>query len=146
MGFVLDTNVYIAADRDRVQADALTDFYETHLPQTHLHAVVVQKMLAGAITPLRAQQLHTALIAPFERRGRIVVPDYGTWKRAGEILARLVREGLVAPGAFRHSLIHDVMLAASCRQFGHTLVTANTRDFEKIRKVEQFDFVTPFPD
>lgn len=146
MGFILDTNVYIAADRDCARADALADFYQTYLPQTHLHAVVVQEMLAGAITPLRARQLHAALIAPFERRGRIVVPDYGTWKRAGEILARLVREGFVTPGAFERSFIHDVMLAASCRHLGHTLVTANIRDFEMIRKVEQFDFVPPFPE
>lgn len=37
------------------------------------------------------------------------------------------------------------MLAASCRQLGHTLVTANVRDFELIRKVERFDFVEPYP-
>ena len=37
------------------------------------------------------------------------------------------------------------MLAASCRQTGHTLVTANLRDFGLIRKVERFDFVPPFP-
>jgi predicted nucleic acid-binding protein len=42
--------------------------------------------------------------------------------------------------------VHDVMLAASCRQSGHTLVTANQRDFELIRKVERFEFVPPFPD
>jgi predicted nucleic acid-binding protein len=146
VGFILDTNLYIAADREPAPADALVEFYGRYLPQTHLHAVVVQEMLAGAITPLRARQLHASLIEPFERRQRLVVPDYTTWKRSGEILARLADRGFITPGAFRRSFIHDVMLAASCRQFGHTLVTANLRDFELIRKVERFDFVPPFPD
>lgn len=87
MGFILDTNLYIAADRESAQAEALHEFYSRHLPQTHLHAIVVQEMLAGAITPVRARQLHASLIEPFERRQRVVVPDYATWKRTGEILA-----------------------------------------------------------
>jgi predicted nucleic acid-binding protein len=146
VGFILDTNLYIAADRESARADALAEFYSRYLPQTHLHAVVVQEMLAGAVTPLRSRQLHASLIDPFERRQRLVVPDYATWKRAGEILARLVERRFITPGAFPRSFVHDVMLAASCRQFGHTLVTANLRDFELIKKVERFDFVPPFPD
>jgi predicted nucleic acid-binding protein len=146
VGFILDTNLYIVADRESAQAEALYEYYSRHLPQTHLHAVVVQEMLAGAITPVRARQLHASLIEPFERRQRLVVPDFATWKRTGEILARLVDRRLIAPGSFRRSFVHDVMLAASCRQFGHTLVTANLRDFELIRKVERFEFVPPFPD
>ena len=57
-----------------------------------------------------------------------------------------VGRGFIAAGAFRRSFVHDVILAASCRQFGHTLVTANLRDFEVIRRVERFDFVPPFPE
>ena len=146
MGFILDTNLYVAADRDPAAADALAEFYGRHLPQTYLHAVVVQEMLAGAISPLRSRRLHASLIEPFERRNRLVVPDYGTWKRSGEIVARLADRRLITPGVFRRSFLHDVMLAASCRQFGHTLVTSNQRDFELIRKVERFEFVPPFPD
>jgi hypothetical protein len=37
------------------------------------------------------------------------------------------------------------MLAASCRECGHALVTANVADFELIRKVERIEFVPPFP-
>jgi len=53
---------------------------------------------------------------------------------------------LITPGVFRRSFKRDVMLAASCRQSGHTLVTSNLHDFELIRKVERFEFVPPFPD
>ena len=145
MGFILDTNLYIAADRESAQAEALSEFYDAHLPQTHLHAIVVQEMLAGAITPERARRTQESLVKPFEKRNRLVVPTYQTWKRTGEILRRLTLRGLLSPGQFARSFVHDVMLAASCRQFGHTLVTANLRDFELIRKVEKFGFVPPYP-
>ncbi|HSU17881.1 type II toxin-antitoxin system VapC family toxin [Longimicrobium sp.] len=145
MGFILDTNLYIDADREPSRAEALAAFYDSHLPSTHLHAIVVQEMLAGAISPERARRAQESLIRPFEKRNRLIVPTYETWKRAGEILRQLAVRGFIAPGKFARSFIHDVMLAASCRQFGHTLVTANLRDFELIRKVERFDFVPPFP-
>jgi predicted nucleic acid-binding protein len=74
-----------------------------------------------------------------------VVPNYQTWKRTGEILRRLAGRRFIAPGRFARSFVHDVMLAASCREFGHTLVTANVRDFELTRTVERFEFVEPYP-
>ncbi|HEX8905705.1 MAG TPA: PIN domain-containing protein [Longimicrobiaceae bacterium] len=144
MGFILDTNLYIAADREPARADDLAAFYWRYLPQTYLHAIVVQEILAGATYPERVRRTK-ALIEPFEKRKRLVVPTYQTWKRAGEIIRRLTMRGLISPGHFARSFVHDVMLAASCRQFGHTLVTANVRDFALIRKVERFDFVEPFP-
>ena len=145
MGFILDTNLYIAADREPARADELLAFYEKYLPQTHLHVIVVQEVLAGAISPERARYAQESLIRPFERRKRLVVPSYQTWKRAGEILRRLTLRRIISPGQFGRSFVHDVMLAASCRQLGHTLVTANVRDFELIRKVERFDFTEPYP-
>ncbi len=51
MGFILDTNLYVAADRDPAAADALADFYSRYLPHTYLHAVVVQEMLAARSLP-----------------------------------------------------------------------------------------------
>jgi predicted nucleic acid-binding protein len=146
VGFILDTNLYIAADREPARAEDLLGFYDRHLPQTHLHAIVVQEILSGAINPERAPRTQESLIGPFERRNRLVVPDYQTWKRAGEILRRLALRRFISPGRFGRSFVHDVMLAASCRQFGHTLVTANLRDFELIQKVEKFRFVAPYPE
>lgn len=76
---------------------------------------------------------------------RGTAPGFPTWKRSGEILRRLALRRLITPGRFARAFVHDVMLAASCRQFGHVLVTANARDFARIRQVEQFEFVPPFP-
>ena len=36
--YVLDTNVYVAASRDRRAAEALIGFYAANLPATYLHA------------------------------------------------------------------------------------------------------------
>ena len=83
--YVLDTNIYIRANRDQAWAEQLVAFYWSFLPFTFLHAVVVQELLLGAISPASAKQFHNAYIAPFERRNRIITPSYPAWRRSGEI-------------------------------------------------------------
>ncbi|HEX8690931.1 MAG TPA: PIN domain-containing protein [Longimicrobium sp.] len=145
MGFILDTNIYVGADRDRQKVEQLKQFYDDHLSSTFLHAAVAQELLAGARDSRRARVVHRDFILPFERKRRIVVPTFGTWKRSGEIISRLVERRLLSPGAYTRSFLTDVLLAASCREFGHKLITENLADFERIRKVEQFEFLPPFP-
>jgi predicted nucleic acid-binding protein len=40
---------------------------------------------------------------------------------------------------------NDVLLALSCREAGCVLVTENERDFQRIRRFVQFDFMKPWP-
>jgi len=40
---------------------------------------------------------------------------------------------------------NDVLLALSCRESGCVLVTDNDRDFSRIRRFTQFDFMKPWP-
>ena len=47
--YVIDTNVYMAADRDLAWAEELERFSTAYLPFIHFHAVVAQELLAGAI-------------------------------------------------------------------------------------------------
>lgn len=143
--YVLDTNLYIHADRDRAKAEELIGFYSAFLPFTSLHSVVAQELLAGAVSEGRQRSIHEAYIAPFERRGRIVTPGHGSWKRSGEVVAALIRKKVISPGGFGRSFLNDVLLAVSCREAGMVLVTANHQDFERIRQVEAFDFVPPWP-
>lgn len=144
--FVLDTNVYIAADRDGAKGEELAAFYAAFLPVTYLHAVVVQELLLGAVDARRGVSIRHAYIRPFESRGRMVTPTFANWARSGEIVAQLLREKTISPGGFGRSFLNDVLLAVSCRTAGLTLVTSNVRDFEWIRHVERFDFVPPWPD
>ena len=54
-------------------------------------------------------------------------------------------EGLVLANV-RKSFTNDVVLAVSCRERGVTLITANKRDFARIRRfVAGFNFITNFP-
>lgn len=143
--FVIDTNVYVAADRDLAWAEELERFSTAQLPFIHFHAVVAQELLAGAVDQRRERIVEESLIQPFERRGRVLVPSFTACKGAGRVLSRLVDRKLMSPGGFKRSFLNDCVLAASCREVGATLVTLNRGDFELIRQVLRFEFTQPWP-
>ncbi len=143
--FVLDTNLYIAALRGREASARLLSFEDETLPRIHFHAVVAQELLAGAVSAERRRALYHAYIRPFDRRRRLVTPSFRAWRRAGEVVSELVERGTFSAGGFSRSSLNDVLLAASCREEGLTLVTANTADFAGIAEVEPFDFAAPWP-
>jgi predicted nucleic acid-binding protein len=143
--FVLDSNLYIEGIRESSRAGALAEFTLAVLPQIVLHAVVVQELLAGAVSEAARSKVYRDLVGPFERRGRILTPTYHSWRRSGEIVSALVERGILSVGGIARSFPNDAVIAASCREQGVTLITRNRRDFERIRKVEQFDFVEPWP-
>jgi predicted nucleic acid-binding protein len=143
--YVLDTNIYIAADRDALKSDGLVAFYSAFLPVTYFHAVVAQELLLGATTARGGTLIRKAYVRPFQSRGRIVTPTFANWARSGEVIGQLVHERVISPGDFGRSFLNDVLLAVSCRTAGLTLVTNNLVDFERIRRVERFDFCPPWP-
>lgn len=143
--YVLDTNLYIEANRDSRRAAELTRFVAGTLPSLYLNAVVVQELFAGARTSADAQALEDDVIEPFERVGRLVTPSYRTFKRAGGVLADLVRDGLVL-GRTERGFVNDLLLAISCLEHGCTLVTRNARDFRRIsEQLPGFEFAVPYP-
>jgi predicted nucleic acid-binding protein len=143
--YVLDTNLYIAANRSEAGAEELIQFYSAFLRFTYLHAAVVQELLAGAVGAKRSRQIHEAYVAPFEARGRLITPSYRTWKRSGEVMAALVQKKFISPGGFARSFLNDVLIAVSCRESGLTLVTKNAADFRLIQRVERFEVATSWP-
>ena len=144
--FVVDTNLYVEADRDLARAEELERFSTAYLPFIHFHAVVAQELLAGAIDRRREKLVDESLIQPFERRGRVLTPSFAAWKAAGRILSQLVQRKLMSPGGFKRSFLNDCVLAASCRVVGATLVTLNRDDFRIIEKVMRFEFTEPWPE
>jgi len=144
--YVIDTNLYVAADRDLDWAEQLERFTTAHLPFIHFHAVVVQELLAGAIDQRREKLVEESLVLPFERRGRTLVPSFAAWKAAGRVLSQLVQRKLMSPGGFQRSFLNDCVLATSCREVGATLITLNRGDFDLIQKVLTFDFAEPWPE
>ena len=143
--FVLDTNLYIAADRDRVAAEQLERFYRAALDVTYLHAVVAQEILTGAIAPGRARSVRNALIEPFATRRRLLTPAFADFVRSGEVMADLMREGHLSREGYSRSFLNDTLLAVCCRAEGLTLITQNLADFERIRRVLDFEFIAPWP-
>lgn len=143
--YLLDANLYIDAIRSVSKAGELEAFYYVFLPYTYLHAIVAHELLRGATDERRIPAIHAAYIEPFEARGRLVTPTFTSWTRAGEVIAILSERTVIEPDAVSRSFVHDVLLAVSCREAGMTLITRNHSDFERIRRVERFDFVAPWP-
>ena len=139
MIFSLDTNVLVDALRQPSELDRLKAFLSWALPSTVLSSVVAAELTAGARTDRTRQLLDDALLAPFERRGRILPPSAGAWRRTGAILARLGAAGVSA------SRQNDVLLAAQAREQGWTIVTRD-QDFRALRtQVSGLQIRAPFP-
>lgn len=140
--YTVDTSLYIDALRSDDGRAALSAFHAAYAPFEHLCAVVAQELRAG-VRGRAASRLESAILEPFERRGRIFAPSYAAWKEAGRVLS-----ALVAPAAWAsvsRSFVNDVVLAMSCREADVVLVTANVADFARIASIRRFDFVRPWP-
>ena len=144
--YVLDTNLFVHASHDRSKADELSAFSSAFLPHIHLHAVVVEELLAGATSARWRREIERGLVAPFERRGRVVTPSYRSWKRSGEIVSELITRKKLSPAGVGRSFLNDALLAASCREEGLVLISENERDFDLITSVEPTRVVPPWPD
>lgn len=143
--FVIDTNLYVYAFRSPEHALTLERFCATFTPHCYLSSVVLHELLVGANTPAKARQVHQEIARPFKRRGRLVAPTHLNWEESAEVLARLAREDGLELRKMPKSLVHDALLAASCREAGLTLVTDNQDDFARLRRLLRFEFVAPWP-
>lgn len=143
--YVVDSNLYIEATRSTEAAAGLEAFVAQFTPRLYLHSVVAQEVLAGATNDELRRRTQRGFLRPFESVGRVITPTHRAWKRAGEIVATLVRTGELSPGGFGRGFLNDCLLAASAREHGFVLVTRNTRDFERIATVEPLRFAAPWP-
>jgi len=143
--YALDTNLFIRGYRDRVGAAQLKHFHALFAPYEFLSAVVVQELRAGVSTAEEVKRLERTVIEPFERRGRVITPNFAVWRESGRVLATLVAEdGLELRRVPKHT-VNDIMIALSCREAGVTVVTENEKDFARLRRIVAFDFVSPWP-
>lgn len=143
--FVLDANIYIEAARSEQKAEELKNFTSAYLPFIFLHAVVVQELFAGATSLKSAGEIQKSLVTPFERRGRLITPSWGAWKRSGQMVAELIAGKALSPGGYTRSFLNDALIAASLRKEGLSLITRNVEDFKLLAKVETFRFLEPWP-
>jgi len=141
--YVLDTNCFIDASRNAEAALAFEAFSAREAPRLYLSAVVAAELRAGVNRGRAA--LERAVLAPYIRRGRVLVPTGKAWDALGATLATLAhRDGRVLAQVSRGFAL-DVLLAHSCREAGAVLISANRRDFERIASVFAFEFSAPYP-
>ncbi len=145
MKFTCDTNVLVDVLRDASAEEAFSVFLSRFSHVTYLSAVVTLELSAGARTPGQAKMLEQEVVRRFARVNRVFAPSADAFSAAGRLLATLAnREGWTADA--HPSLVHDALLAASCRESGVTLITRD-RDFARFKTVWRgWRFVAPWPE
>ena len=143
--YVLDSNLYIQATRDAAFNQEMEAFFWSDAPFVFMHSVVAGELLAGAVRPDLERRTYEDFIEPHEETRRIITPGHAAWRRAGGIVAQLIRARRLGAGAVPRSFFNDCLIAASAREHGFTLITRNTANFQLIGTVERVDVVPPWP-
>lgn len=110
--YVLDTNLFIDAFRDPAENDALQRFHAAFAPYELFSAIVGHELRTGVRSVEDRRRVDRHVLAPFERRGRMIVPSYRAWMRAAEALVSLARHRFIASPAHPPACRDDGMLAA----------------------------------
>jgi len=94
-----------------------------------LDAVTAAELRAGCRAKLERAGVNR-LLAPFERAGRLAVPEASDYERAGLALSRLREDGktLKKPGG----ALLDALIATLGARFGALVVTINIDDFRML--------------
>lgn len=139
--YALDTNVYIVALREAPRLARLKEFHLRFGTRARLNAIVAMELRAGVRTDDHARAVE-ALVAPYARRDRVIVPTFEAFVQAGRVLAALASKERLTLVSHGSSLASDALLASSCREAGAILVTENVRHFAAIqRQLRGFKFV-----
>ena len=143
--YVLDTQLFINAFRDPIANEALQRFHRAFSPFEQLSVIVAQELRAGVKQPQDRKALERNVLRVFERASRTITPSADAWHRSGDLLSDMAKQEGPEIARVSKAFANDVLLALSCRESGCVLVTGNQRDFARIRRLVQFDFIKPWP-
>lgn len=143
--YVIDTNLYIRALHDADFASALESFQQAAFTRLWLSAVVVFEVMVGAFADSRAEAWERWLVQPFSRRNRVLVPDERSWRLAAGMHRDIRGIGGFEAKLRQRSFLNDMLIAATCRQVGATLLTANAIDYQLLNRVVGVRYLTRFP-
>lgn len=143
--YVIDTQLFINAFRDSAANEALQRFHSVYAPFEYLSVIVAQELRAGVQRRRDLKLLERHVLDVFTTANRAITPSRDAWHRSGALLAEMGRREGLEVARISKSFGNDVLLALSCRETGCVLVTDNERDFQRIRRFVQFDFVKPWP-
>ncbi len=136
--YLLDTNVYIAAYRDATFAREIAAFARRGDVRLYLSAVVVHELLVSELRADRRRDLIRQFVMPFVSARRLIGTDLAIWQDAAAVAACLRESKTHQPRLREASFRHDILIAASCRRIGATLITANVQDFAVISEALAF--------
>lgn len=143
--YVLDTQLFINAFRDPVVNEELQRFHRAFSPFEHFSVIVAQELRAGVQRSQDRKALERNVLKVFQRASRTITPSADAWHRSGDLLAEMARQDGLEIARVSKAFANDVLLALTCREAGCVLVTDNERDFQRIRRFVQFDFMKPWP-
>lgn len=143
--YVLDTQLFISAFRDRAANESLQQFHRRFAPFEYLSAIVAQELRTGIRRPRDRKALERNVLAVFERANRTITPSVTAWHRSGDLLAEMARKEGLEVARISKAFANDVLLALSCREAGCVLVTGNEREFSRIRRFTRFEFLKAWP-
>lgn len=126
MGFLIDTNLWIAIERGRLSA---ADIYAiTRQAPVYLSPVNLAEIRFGIelMTDAKSRQRATASLRRMRRKPLLPITG-GTAEVFGVLVAKLTQSGRGA--GFR---IQDLWLAAQAVQRDFTILTANAKDFQDV--------------
>jgi len=131
---ILDTSIYLSFLKTGGEFRDLGFLLRPTL--LYMSSVVFAELYAGARDQATIRQLEN-LYRTFDRLDRVVAPDKQVWFETAQLLQQLgLRHGFEATGLAR--ITHDTLIALSARRIGAVVFTRNQRDFERIRKLRDF--------
>jgi len=143
--YLIDSNVYIRAFREVAFGAELQAFHRDNLARLVVSAVVATELLVGAQKPDRERAVLRTLIEPFLTRRRLITPSWSTWAFVASIDRGLRRQAANRTRLEQRSFMHDMLIAATAREIGATIITENAKEFAVIGRHVDIAFVPPWP-
>ncbi len=132
MRFMLDTNIIAYAKNNRPE-NVLKRLTQYQPEDMCISAITMAELEFGVCNSSRPDQNRMALLL-FLSRIAVLPFDADAAREYGDIRADLTKKGTLI-GA------NDLLIAAHARSLGLTLVTANTREFERVEKLRVENWV-----
>jgi predicted nucleic acid-binding protein len=130
---IIDTGVYIDLFNRGLHREIINPFQHV----TYLAYPVLHELWMG-LKDRREIRLLTAWRDRFIQLQRLIVPTVTTIVLIGEACLQLKTTGKLDPTHPKH--YNDVTISAAARQVGATVITKNTKDFQIIQSIIDFDF------
>ena len=143
--YLIDSSVYIRAFRETAFGAELQAFHRLNLARLVVSGVVASELLVGAQKLDRERAVLRTLVEPFRTRRRLVTPMWSTWALAAKIDRGIRRQAANRTWLERRSSMQDILIAATAREVGATIITENASDFTLIGRHVDIAFVPPWP-